>query len=108
MPLGQDLIGRFPSLGKISELGDRGRGHSLFESGNSRQRLARFQAALKSLLGSGVGQVEMLEYFCRAPLPFRMARQFIAGHAAGGGSDGLLQTFQIRIHGPSDCSSLVE
>ena len=45
--------------------------HSLLESGHAGQRLPGFQTALKSLLGPGVGQIEMLEYFRRAPLPFR-------------------------------------
>ncbi len=101
---GNDLIRGLPSFGKIAKLGDRGGRHSLLESGNAAQRLPRLQAALKSLLRSGVGQIEMLEYLRRAPLPFRLACQFLDAHVSGRGSNRLTQTFQIRIHGPSDCS----
>ena len=59
---GKSMIGRLPSPGKITELGYRCGGHSLFESWNAGQRLACFQAALESFLGPGVGlgQVKML------------------------------------------------
>ena len=76
----------------------------LLERGNAGQRLPCFQAALKGFRSSGVGQVEMLEYLGGAPLPFQLAGEFLVGHTPGGGGYGLLQTCQIRIHGPSDCS----
>src|SRR6185437_12459457 len=102
--LGRDRIGGFPPLGKVAELRDRGGGNSLLERRRTGQRLPGFETALESFLRSRVSQVEVLKHFCCTPLPFHFALQLLAAHVAGGGSYCLLQTSQIRIHGPSDCS----
>ena len=89
---------RLAAFRHISEASDNQSREPLFEGWRGRNRLPGIQAALESLNGSGVGEIEMLENFGGTPLPFRMTTEVVRLHAGNRGGDDILESLQVEIH----------
>ena len=80
----------FPSGGQVSELNDDQSLPSLLPGLGGSQRLARFDHAFRSFQCSGIGQIQMFQYFRGTPLSGRMLAQLFGGQSGDRCGDLLL------------------
>src|SRR5579863_1441907 len=89
-PAGQSVFRRLSPLGHVSQSNDHDGPHAIPERKRAHLRLTRLQATLEGFRGPRVGQIEVLENFSSAPLPFRMTQQVLRSHALCSGLDTFL------------------
>src|SRR5215467_8393344 len=89
---------RFPAAGHIPEIYDGPRLRPILPRRLACQRLPGFQHAPKSLHCSGVREIQMLQYFCDAPLPWRMAKHFLSVQPAHHCRNFASQLLQMTVH----------
>ena len=90
--------GSFPPGGQVSELNDDQSLPPLLPGLGGSQRLARFDHACKSLQCSGVGQIQMFQYFGGTPLSRWVLAQLFWGQSGDCRGDLLLQSLEMRVH----------
>ncbi|SRR5579864_3138647 len=88
----------FPARWKISQPYDDESAAPLLQGWFRRQWLAGAEYALKSFHRSGIGQVQMFQYFCGAPLSRWLLGQLLGGKSGNRGGNFPLQYLKVRVH----------
>ena len=88
---------RLDTIWKISNIDDHQSSDSLLQ-GRVLRRAVRCENSGKSLNGSRIRKVEMLQNFRCAPFPGRMPIEFFYGNAFGDRVNFVLELLEMRVH----------
>jgi hypothetical protein len=89
---------RFPSLRQIVEPENDERLGILFPSRLRPKRFTAIDDSRQSFESSGVGQVKMLEDFCRRPFARKVPTQLLGRQTRHSRFDLVPQSFEMRVH----------
>src|SRR6266478_5728508 len=97
-PFGNSAFRRLPALRKVRQVHNQQRAQSMAETGPRPERSTLLQALGQPLVRIVVGEIQVLQYLRRSPLPFRAVADMFGATAGHCLFEFPPQLFQIGIH----------